>query len=308
MSHFSVLVIGENPEEQLAPFHEFECTGNNNQYVQDVDITQEILDRMKDDKEELEEALDYYGLAERQVESQEEVDTDGEHKYGYALVLEGILVKAVNRTNQSAKWDWYQVGGRWTGFYKMKKGVEGLIGRPGLMTPAPEEGYADQCMVGDVDFAGMRDEAGDKARKLYQAVASVFGGTIPRLEKTWAEVREDKSLSIDEKRTFYHAQAPLALYQQLRKDDKLPESLKDHWMLDLEDFAYTEEEYVQQARDGAIVPFAFVRDSKWYERGEMGWWGCVGNEKDKGLWSREFNVMMDSLPANTLLTLVDCHI
>ena len=34
MSHYSVLVIGENVEEQLAPFHEFECTGDDNEYVQ----------------------------------------------------------------------------------------------------------------------------------------------------------------------------------------------------------------------------------------------------------------------------------
>jgi hypothetical protein len=30
MSHFSVMVIGENVEEQLAPYHEFECTGVDN--------------------------------------------------------------------------------------------------------------------------------------------------------------------------------------------------------------------------------------------------------------------------------------
>ena len=41
MSHFAVLVIGAHPEQQLAPFHEFECTGKNDQYVQDTDVTDE---------------------------------------------------------------------------------------------------------------------------------------------------------------------------------------------------------------------------------------------------------------------------
>ena len=27
MSHYTVLVIGDDPEKQLAPFHEFGCTG-----------------------------------------------------------------------------------------------------------------------------------------------------------------------------------------------------------------------------------------------------------------------------------------
>ena len=35
MSHFTVLVIGENIDQQLAPFHEFECTGTNDEFVKD---------------------------------------------------------------------------------------------------------------------------------------------------------------------------------------------------------------------------------------------------------------------------------
>lgn len=42
MSHFAVLVIGDNPEAQLAPYHEFECTGKNDQYVQELDTTEEF--------------------------------------------------------------------------------------------------------------------------------------------------------------------------------------------------------------------------------------------------------------------------
>lgn len=45
MSHFTVLVIGDNPEEQLAPFHEFECTGLDDQYVIDMDETQEYREQ-----------------------------------------------------------------------------------------------------------------------------------------------------------------------------------------------------------------------------------------------------------------------
>lgn len=49
MSHFSVLVISptelttETLGAILQPWHEFECTGKDDQYVQDVDITEEAL-------------------------------------------------------------------------------------------------------------------------------------------------------------------------------------------------------------------------------------------------------------------------
>jgi hypothetical protein len=41
MSHFPVLVIGEEPVKLLQPYHEFECTGTDDEYVQDIDETQD---------------------------------------------------------------------------------------------------------------------------------------------------------------------------------------------------------------------------------------------------------------------------
>jgi len=41
MSHFSVMVIGDDVEKQMAPYHEFECTGTDDEYVVDKDTTEE---------------------------------------------------------------------------------------------------------------------------------------------------------------------------------------------------------------------------------------------------------------------------
>lgn len=192
MSHFTVLVIGENVDKQLAPYHEFECTGRNDQYIQDVDITEEIRadyekatstflvkdgERVspydnrfyrKATPEELEliakrdrsinwrstgtQEPEVYEIPEgwekievstseeqsfrKYVEEDEHAivpfgsqpktgtvdsEEDAEHKYGYALEDEnGEIIKIVRRTNPNAKWDWYSVGGRWTGFFKLK--------------------------------------------------------------------------------------------------------------------------------------------------------------------------------------------
>lgn len=42
MSHFTVLVVGDDVEKALAPFHEFECTGQDDEYVQTLDVTEEV--------------------------------------------------------------------------------------------------------------------------------------------------------------------------------------------------------------------------------------------------------------------------
>lgn len=49
MSHYAVLVVDENPEELLQPFHEFGCTGIDDEYVKDINITEKILERYNKD-------------------------------------------------------------------------------------------------------------------------------------------------------------------------------------------------------------------------------------------------------------------
>ena len=306
MSHFTVLVIGDNPETQLAPYHEFECTGKNDEYVQDVDITDELRASMAKNAT-LEEVLEDHGMDSRILAPGEEPDKDGDHKYGFAIVDNGKLVKAVQRTNKNAKWDWYQIGGRWTGFWKLRSGSKGEVGSPGIMTPKAEAGRADVVRKGDIDIEAMRDDAGKKAATEYDLVAQLFGGTIPTMEYLWKNLLKDDSMNITKKRDLYHNQESLTLFKNLLKENKDISEKLGYWV-ELDSFQVTRELYIQDARNRALSTFAFVRDGKWFERGTMGWWACVSHEMDDYKWYSEFNKMLDELPEDTILTVVDCHI
>jgi len=274
--------------------------------------------------------------------------------------------------NENAKWDWYQMGGRWAGYFRLKekfylppqagqvigetglsigeisnltmlkknsplkyaavlkkykgksaeidKVVEqfsnptpefqpGVRGNSGLMGSAKHEGegFADQARKGDIDVEYMRLEAEATARQQYQRVAAIFAeGTVPKI-KTWKEFlaeHEQGLITIDDARGAYHAQPAVQMYDEVAK--------KDHenfgFFENLDEYQISEEEYVRVARDAAIVPFALVKDGKWYEKGEMGWWGYVGNEKEQQDWNVEFTKLFDELPDDTLITVVDCHI
>lgn len=57
--------------------------------------------------------------------------------------------------------------------------------------------------------------------------------------------------------------------------------------------------------------FCYVtEEGDWIERGNMGWWGCVSNEKDLDIWETEFKNYIKSLDPedNLLVTVVDFHI
>jgi hypothetical protein len=57
-----------------------------------------------------------------------------------------------------------------------------------------------------------------------------------------------------------------------------------------------------------MVPYAVVKDGKWYQRGEMGWFGCSTQELDKETWNAQFRQLLEGLDPETWLTVVDCHI
>ncbi len=313
MSHFTVLVVGANPEKQLQPFHEFECTGHSDEFVQDVDQTDEVQSQV--DKEGLEEGLSYFGLEDRQVSSENEVDRDGQHKFGYAVVNDGKLVKAVRRTNPNSKWDWYELGGRWTGFFKLKSGAKGSTGRPGVFGNAAKGGWVDQALIRDIDFAGMRDSAGEEAGERYDLIASLYGGTIPQLNFLWRSLFDDnspyKNLDIDAKRALYGEQHAMKEHARIRvenwenKNTKVREAAIWH---EMEDYQCTRDEYVERARNRAIATFAVLKDGEWYEKGSMGWWGMVADEKDQNTWNDQFAALLTNLPEDTLVSVYDCHI
>jgi len=55
-----------------------------------------------------------------------------------------------------------------------------------------------------------------------------------------------------------------------------------------------------------FLPFAIITpNGEWHEKGEMGWWGMVSNEKDT--WSKEAREILKQYPDH-IAVLIDAHI
>jgi len=234
MSHFAVLVIGNDSGKQLAPFQENnmgECLKKFMKFVVYVNDERQYFNSEEEAKLTLKNAF------------------NPEETYW---------------ENPNAKWDWYEIGGRWTGAFKLKPDRFGGVGELGRMIPRAFPGFADSALKGDIDFAGMRKEAADKA--------------VIEWEK--AKMIMDDSLSLEKMR------------EEIHKGD----------------IDAAREAYVKSAENSAITFFAVLKDGEWYERGKRGWWACVSDEKDQDKWNEEVTALLDSIPDDTLLTMVDCHI
>jgi len=418
MSHFAVLVIGDNHEELLAPFHEFECTGNNDQYVQEFDKTEEVrkeynsetlsmLKRVSDGKlfdryddqfhreptaEELKaagigntgmllgtgcsrlpdgtsfsytsqdwgdgrghrgkvhfipegyEEVDVpmseaktfaewceYSHGWEPVKHGEEPDLDDTHKYGYAQLDEkDEIVKCVDRTNPKAQWDWYVVGGRYRGWFPLKDGVEysrDNLGKPGtfermtMREGKPEyEDYdglrkVDQAKISDIDFERGRDLDEKKARESFGKWRAIFekhGKPEPWSvfrEKSDQADEEINATDLDDKEKGKRKRLAMdKAREDYNRQPAIQEARTLCWGCPVAWYGFDEEEYAQKMRRRAMIPYAIVKDGKWYGKGEMGWWGMSSGDKDQEKWNEEIQRLFDDLPPDTQLTLVDCHI
>jgi len=284
MSHSTCLVIGNDPEKQLEPFAE----------QWESDTPPYFAEFEEADLTKLKEKFDA-----RPPEEQRRYPTFKswcEDAYGYSL-HDGNYGYW---TNPNAKWDWYLLGGRWSGFFKMKNGTSGSLGEPGAFDNKAPDGYADQILKKDIDIEGMRMQAKGKAWSTYEQYERATAGKP--MAQTWEEVRKQAS-DVDGARDFYNNQPWI---KALKKADLLP------WMDDAHELFCVgtggKEQFIQQAIDRTLSTFAILNEGKWYEKGEMGWWGMSSDEMPESEWLKKSAEMFDALPDDTLLSVYDLHI
>lgn len=56
------------------------------------------------------------------------------------------------------------------------------------------------------------------------------------------------------------------------------------------------------------TPFAVLKHGKWYEKGKMGWWAMVSNEKPQDVWDKEVKELLADVAPDTPVAIYDCHI
>lgn len=209
MSHFSVLVIGQEPKQDLKKYWELDLNRQElendpravfNVAISDANAHREFQkhnDKQKDEKDK------------HTYDSIERFMTDW-HRYIHSQEHGGWG----HYHNPNAKWDWFGIGGRWTGHMILKKGKKGILGAPGVFENKPLHGKqsTDQALKKNID--------------------------ISKLEPT----------------------------------------------------------------------FAVVKDGKWYERADMGWWGITLGDMDDVSWEKKFHELVKEAGSKEQFTIVDCHI
>ena len=320
MSHFCVVVIGNDVDEQLAPYAEqnyeekygvFNDTEEENlkEYLEDsVEIV--ILPNGEMHNKYAEQFRKYNpkNMNHEYLFPEGSIVRDGKFTELYKTFEEFMESWHGNASrdeinnrygywnNPNARWDWYSVGGRWTGYFKPKAGTVGTLGRPGAFDNKPTEGWVDSIQLKDVDIEAMKDSVIKEANETYDKIESILKG---RIYPSWEEIRNKHGEDIQAARDEYNN-------HEIVKDFN-KESFHI-WGDFYEEYANSREEYINKCKNKTMVPYAVVKNGQWYQKGEMGWWGMSSNEMTQDEWNTKFWEMINSLEPETQLTLIDCHI
>lgn len=317
MSHYSVLVVGDDPDALLAPFDENLQTEPRRDPLPIEDL-QSMLEHYRttagtNRKTKVGRLIfnRYQGTAYPIVITAGRV-VEPDHSIVRALWQEWDRRElfrddagyyTFTRRNPHAKWDWYAIGGRFTGYFRIKPGRKGKVGEPGLMTPGAEAGWVDQCRKGDVDADFMQNAVASTAADHWDQIhEGLQGHPVERWEalrdRICGSERSQEKVAVA--REAYREQPGIVALTEAGLDTSI---LFDDTILTI-----PRDEYIRHARDGAMTPYAILIDGEWIERGTMGWFGIGRNEESVADWNRRFMDLYASIPDEALLTLVDCHI
>jgi hypothetical protein len=229
-------------------------------------------------------------------------------------------VYTISTYNELSKWDWWQIGGRWSGYFRTKEDIFRLLDgddAADIITPqnlgrwnSPEHSIeklrhlVDGGRVKHLDIEGMRAEAGGKAMgeyDLYERLLEKHGVALP-----WSSFYgrvEAKELTREEAREKYNAQPLVKAFHEI-------EEFKWEMGCTIERFSVPREEYVQRYRDRAVPGYALLtKAGEWLAPGDMGWFGMSSDtDSSYEAYTVQANAYVDGLDPDDILVMLDLHI
>lgn len=304
MSHFTVLVCADDYldlEKRLLPYYEYGCDAFLDERIKALGILEfQIEHRKRNFRKDAQAIIE-------QLDGTEDSFTQYNEWFAQKLYTnifstwEGGELHECNWGywhNPQRKWDWFQVGGRWTGFLHLKdefttEHPDVVVGDPGLMIDRSiSSARCDACPAGMVDWYDMKTkqlkqaEAGfrnfrDVIKKVCP-ISEYFAKDVEGQREVWNQIRGlEKALSEEEQRCITDA-----MFFTPRGN-----SLQEH--LDV-------------AEKAALTFTILDQDRNWCEKGNMGWWATVTNEQAD--YPEIFWKFIEALPDDQMVWMVDCHI
>lgn len=280
----SVLVIGENPEEQLQKYHNFRCTGIDDQYITEVDVTKEALELVK--YRGIYQTLKCYQLYNKVlnryavIEDEQDIDIKNKHKYGYALVQDEKLVKLVIRTNPNKKWRWYNPDCN----FLLKNGA-----------------IVSKALKKDIDFKTVINNTCLEAEKEYDKFQTFLSSNNLEFPKTWEECKAEFN-TYEKADKFYYKQKAVKKFKKCYYAYEFSDLIQGSYLFNEDPFEYfgkSKEDFIEHLKYQNVLTYAVLKDFEWFSSCDPIKWEGFENKK----WIDKFWELVNTVPDDTLFSL-----
>jgi hypothetical protein len=286
MSHYPVIVIGPDPDGQLAPYEEGLTVPPYLDPSWDHDAMVTLARRVaaKDrpagiDLEDPSALLGWF-FDQDVADGLITVDDDGRWQRW-------------STANPEGRWDWYVLGGRWRGYFALVAGGRCIAAADGAA-----HGRCDQALRAHLDLDAMRNDAAIAAAgrfDSYSAMVAATGTPPPRPD------RDAGSDPDSDAWTAYRSHPTV----------QAASSAFGMALTDLEAHFHHGERYAYIAAcvAEAVPAHALVADGAWMEPGRMGWFGVdTATDASRKRYLSAANEILDHLDGDALVSVYDCHI
>jgi hypothetical protein len=192
----------------------------------------------------------------------------------------GILVKG-------SMWDFWTLGGRWSGHLRIKEGVEPIRGERSWTNEKEKDDphAADAAYKEDIDFEGLELLTNGRIEEFWKALQGCIEAYKAGNEKK-AENFDVRTTLID--MGIVTGREPMVTYVNGLTLEDLKTKYRPHF---------------------EWGTYAYLDENGWREPGKMGWWGCSSATPETLVQQQaSFMEWLKSKPDGTLFAVVDCHI
>ncbi len=218
--------------------------------------------------------------------------------------------------NPNAKWDWWTVGGRWSGYFPVRLGVVPMLGEKSWtnQNKETEKNHADLVRVGDLDSDRIETDDQERIEKFWSSWTELKSGKEfgpfdgPRdtaLHLGLMRIEKDLNAELDPAK-----ERPGLSWAAFGNHHKGTE--REFWrdvysLISKEEFLAKYRDYFYSIRTFAAID----AEGKWHQPGQMGWWACVSDDSPETYleysdWFR--HAFIANAKPDDFLVLVDCHI
>ncbi len=321
MSHFSVLIPADDVndlEDKMLPYMENCVSQPPYDYMSFFDKEDELQEKAKEIITEEsytgrqypesvgQTLLEYYGQG----------DFDKFCNEWAGLNRDPLKGRIGYWQNENAKYDWWEIGGRWSGYLRMKRKpspasiADGTVGfgEPGVVgKPQRDPLCCDWAPVSWIDWEGMRGKDFTKALESFRAVkACQVEAEAMDVQAHLGEFRADFLSLLERDKNW---EGTLHEYTKQRLLGRVLQRENIFLWGDDSLLALSEKEFILKQKARALT-FAFVTsDGEWVERAQMGYWALTTNPNegyDAAFWS--FVGELEKSSPNQRVYLVDAHI